>query len=146
MNSTRQLEKLNGKTFMHLGHRISVQDVVFQEGMAMVKTDKRTYTIHDDKEAKKFLDCLVDAPDDREEQKENQALEKREEALQLTNASTAKSMLLLDDITSILKKNIEKVNLDPGFIKQAMQVNKSATQIISIAKLNLEVAKELRKK
>lgn len=57
------------------------------------------------------------------------------------NALVESETNLVDDLTQILKENIEKVQKDPGYIKQAQAVNNNVNSIINLTKLKLDVLK-----
>jgi len=140
-----QIKKLEGKWYLHLGHKIHILHVEEKGNEVLVITDRRKYPLTTEDEMGNFLDGLIETISPSEEEKLNGKGAVKEKALTVISQETQKSMTLLNDITTILKDNIAKIQDNHEYIKQAAQINKSATQIISIAKLNLEVAKEMRK-
>lgn len=55
-----------------------------------------------------------------------------------------KESALADDLIAILKSSITKVQNNPGFINQAKAINNDVNSIINIAKLKLDLLKQMK--
>lgn len=53
---------------------------------------------------------------------------------------------LADELITMLKDNITKVQTDPNYLKQATVVNNNVNSIINVVKLKLDFTKQMRKR
>jgi hypothetical protein len=123
MNIKDRLEKMRGKFFLYnaknhkiVGYKMNADDVV-------IATDKEIFVwdyITTENNLSSFLPV------------ENEPVD----AIVLFSNGEIKS------ITSILMDSINKIQQDPGYIKQAMAINSTANTLINAAKMALQLYKQ----
>lgn len=128
MKERTKLEKLVGKEFIYQQNNIRIKDYYAEEenGSFKIITDGKPITVKE-ADIASFLERLLPV-----EEPATQAIST--EVVQGTNE-------LMNTLQQTLLDNINKVQNDKEYIKQANVVNSSVNALIGMAKLQLQVAK-----
>ena len=131
---TTRLEQMKGKTFTYGKQVHSVLDIKVDDEKFVITTNLNEFS-RKTESAEEFLKYWSPAT-----QTGMAVLEENQQMAVYIQQGRSQA----DDLISILKDNITKVQSNAGYIQQAQTVNDQVKSIIDIEKMKLEYLKQLR--
>lgn len=131
-----QLESMKGKTYLYGARIHCVLNIIRdnENSKVLIKTNLDEY-VRSYESISEFLNYWKEADGSQPVTTTNNAMVVME-----------KENAMVDKLTGLLMDNIEKVQKDPNYIKQAQSINNNVNSIINLTKLKLDVFKQTKGK
>ncbi|WP_421977859.1 hypothetical protein [Roseivirga seohaensis] len=133
-NNFEKLVAMKGSQFIFRSHPLTIMDVQKGSQSYVVKTDWKTIDIDFDKLEETIKEFLPAS-------NETSLVTSKSFSSQVIGKHAA----LMVDLKDVLLDNINRVRDNPDYAKQAQVVNKSASTLVSMVALEVQVAKEVGK-
>jgi hypothetical protein len=134
-----RLKAMTGKVYMYRASQISITKVEQRQDEILIKTLDRDIKIAFNHITDFIAECL---PMDADYNSASGIVKAEAHPALSVITSQASTM---QDLGEILKSSIERVQKDPGYIPQAKEIGSNVKTMLQLAKLQLEMVKELRK-